>query len=142
MKIIYHRGTGTWFAADDNVVVIDTDLLPNKDSDLIDVLESEGDDIAEQYGHALVTAPYTNLLFVDANALRIEVRDKLESAAYRDFRDADENILRWAADAPDDDLSLVGELMLNNDKMWEYFNEVLWDALYEAYTMTEASKTK
>lgn len=43
-KTIYHLGTGTYFDLDDDVVVIDTDALPDIDMD------TYGDEIASGFG--------------------------------------------------------------------------------------------
>ena len=51
-KIIYHRGTGTYFGLDDDVVVIDTDkVTENIDAELMDM---EGDEIAVYWGKRIV----------------------------------------------------------------------------------------
>jgi len=129
MKIIYHKGTGTWFAADE-AVIIDTDLLP-KDRDIILQLEEEGDHIAEAYAQKIVTTSYRNLIFCDADSIRIEVKGKLESELHH--TDEDRDILKWAERLTDSDLNFIGELMMNDDKMWENYDDVLWSALYEAH---------
>ena len=46
-KIIYHLGTGTYFALDDDVVVIDTDEVPVYSEQ---IMESYHDEIAVEFG--------------------------------------------------------------------------------------------
>lgn len=49
MRIIYHRGTGTWFAAGDDVYILETQDFFTE-GDLIALLEEDGDDLARKYG--------------------------------------------------------------------------------------------
>lgn len=49
MRLIYHLGTGTWFAAGDDVYVLDTrDFFT--EGNLLEVMEQEGDELARKYG--------------------------------------------------------------------------------------------
>ena len=60
-KLLYHRGTGTYFAMDDDVYVIDTDLAANPiDSSLRpeiiddDLMDAEGEEVAIYWGERLI----------------------------------------------------------------------------------------
>jgi hypothetical protein len=51
-KIIYHRGTGTYFdLEDDEVFIIDTDAIEGDDID--EMLDAYGSDIALGFGEAI-----------------------------------------------------------------------------------------
>lgn len=50
-KLIYHMGTGTYFGLDDDVVIIDTDEVPQDRLD--DLYDTDDPTVAEQYGREL-----------------------------------------------------------------------------------------
>lgn len=135
MKIIYHKGTGTWFASDE-AVVIDTDLLPEGTDDLIDLLEIEGDEIAERYGrHLFADVTSGNAIHFTPSALREEANAKLNSGAFTSDAQ-DEMILEWVStQASDEELNNIAHWVLDNDEVWSWFNDQFWQGITEHYNV-------
>lgn len=133
MKLIYHKGTGTYFGLDDSTVIID--LSAHRDIDiynLADEMDTRGDQIAEQYGQQIRLADndltWGNSVSFSPTALRTEARELANSGAFNmlDGEDPAYTVCKWITDqATDADLAMVAEYALQTDHLWDTF-QTLW----------------
>lgn len=135
-KLIYHAGTDTFFDADDDVFVIDTNSMTEDEQEALGdgddgVLESVIDD-----GRAtplfLSDMTWANTVSYSPSAIREEIRESL----YENFPD-DEAVLDWAISASDADLNTVAGFIMNDDETWQLFIRNLIEGLRWGYEKKE-----
>lgn len=137
-KIIYHKGTGTYFGLDDDVVIIDLDRIPEKID--AEVMDNEGDEIATYWGQPLRLndmTPYNTMSF-SPTALRDEAEYHLNSGAYTDESD-DKAALEWVCNASDDELNQVAAYILNGDNIWTMWKSEFWDGIIDGYKNSKSA---
>lgn len=129
-KIIYHKGTNTYFSLDDNVVVIDINRIPDPAED---VLDTAGGDIAERFGVQF------DIAYVSTNEaiLLNELAIKSEADAWLDVfgNSLPEEVpaFRWAASASAEELEYVAERVYSDEYLWEVFTQSVRDAIRETW---------
>lgn len=140
-KLIVHIGTGTIIDASE-CVVVDTDLFDNEDKarltgdDYFD--DSAVCDFAERLGTPVNTAvsadvTYCNGMFFSPSALRENAREVIDIGAYDTFPDTKDALLWIAGIATDDELQETAGWILNNDDLWESYNQSFIDGILEAH---------
>lgn len=135
-KIIYHKGTDTYFGLDDDVVVIDLDLIPEPID--AEVMDSEGHEIAVYWGKPLRLNDMDNgnTMSFSPTALREEAEYHLTSGAYTED-DEDWKVLQWACSASDDELNEVAGYILNGDDIWTMWKSEFWEGIREGFDVAK-----
>ena len=147
MKIIVHAGTGTVIEADDNVWVLDTERLDNETiSRLLTEYGSHDDwddhtvvDISTKYGRRIdkmaIELSTETALPLTPTSIRYEITESDEIHTY-----LPSEVSQWVLNTNDRDLIEVAEVVLNDQRLWDPYFNVLMDAIREVYDNKKGGK--
>lgn len=136
-KYVYHTGTGTYFALDDEVLIIDTDKVwahadGTTAQSLIDddLIEMAFDKFGAKYDlyEWLTTNDMTNgnTISYSPSSIRDEVQEML---SFDDYADEYKDALMWAVGADAETLNSVAQYILNDDDLWSSYRRNLIEGI-------------
>lgn len=118
---LIHRGTDTWIDLDDNVIYLDSESVEG------DIDTDNADDVLAAHGipvNAYTLNPEVNIansICLSPAALAVEINEGL--------RGLPEHVRDWAHRLSIADLQRVSEDVLQDERLWDAFNNAIIDTL-------------